>query len=694
MKPDDILEAMNQIDDKWIEPVEKLRSKATIRKRINKFTSQFMKAAACIGIFVLGFWVLNLFGIIHRDATDVCDDVELESVEDEVCEGENAACSQEYVQDWESELYEGESLAEGDAGDMENSVAGYDEIYDHMSRIWSDRKREQALDREQTESAESSENSSIVNSDVSYGTTNVQVQGVEEGDILKTDGRYLYNKAYNWDGKNGIQIVDTQDGMKLKMFLAGFHNIEEFYVWENFLIVFNIGSEMGAETRRDEFTGKEIEYDASNYKVMIYDISDVSMPKLIKSFKINGSYHTSRLVDGYLYSFGAYTAYEPIRESYYDVYIPSCDGRMLTPEEIFLTQEGTSTSYMVMVSIDLRNPSEFVETKAVVSYSYQYYITNEHIYTVDWKSVEDGAGWRSGKNLLQKFSYKDGHFEWIAKGEIPGSSISSFAMDEYQDHLRVVTTVQKFKSKQLNVFGLKTMDGKIEEGKKTNALYVLDEYLNQVGCIENLAEGEDIYSARFLGDTGYFVTFYETDPLFAVDLSVPENPVILSELKLPGFSDYLHFYDENLLLGVGKEVDEKTGEISGLKLSLFDITDPCNVQEISKVVLDDYNSYDIDDDYHALLIDPVKNLIGFEAICLEYGDGYVNEYKDYFIFSIENRAIVQKLKIDTPDEYVWYNHSRGTYIGDVFYVAHRRGNIRSFDLNTGVLIEELFDEDF
>ena len=107
------------------------------------------------------------------------------------------------------------------------------------------------------------------------------------------------------------------------------------------------------------------------------------------------------------------------------------------------------------------------------------------------------------------------------------------------------------------------------------------------GNIGDLAEGEDIRSARFLGDIGYFVTFRNTDPLFSVDLSDPSDPKILGELKITGFSSYLHFYGENKLLGVGNEVDPETGAYTGIKLAMFDVSDPSNVKQLHKFVIKD-----------------------------------------------------------------------------------------------------------
>ena len=127
-------------------------------------------------------------------------------------------------------------------------------------------------------------------------------------------------------------------------------------------------------------------------------------------------------------------------------------------------------------------------------------------------------------------------------------------------------------------------------GNSTNSLLVLDENLKVIGEIEDLAPGEQIYSARFLGDTGYFVTFRNMDPLFSVDLTNPKKPKILGELKITGFSEYLHPYDDNLLLGIGREISPDKGNFKGLKLSMFDISNPKNVTEIQKIVEKSYEN--------------------------------------------------------------------------------------------------------
>jgi len=166
-----------------------------------------------------------------------------------------------------------------------------------------------------------------------------------------------------------------------------------------------------------------------------------------------------------------------------------------------------------------------------------------------------------------------------------------------------------------------------DEGEKdSNTLYILDENLKELSRIEGLAEEERVYSARFMGNTGYFVTFRQTDPLFSVDLSDPSNPKILGELKIPGFSEYLHPYGEGQLLGIGMDVDESGTVTNGVKISMFDISDPTDVKEFQKYVMEGAYSTDVAYNYKAAFVDVEKNMIGFTV----YG-----EMAEYYIFSYE-----------------------------------------------------------
>ncbi len=277
---------------------------------------------------------------------------------------------------------------------------------------------------------------------------------------------------------------------------------------------------------------------------------------------------------------------------------------------------------------------------------------------------------------------------------MPGRLLDSFSLNESGGYLRAAATVtecgrlQMTKDETGEVLGYAYVIPEENEGL-TNSLYVLDENLKITGKIEGLAAGEQIYSARFLGDTAYFVTFRQTDPLFAVDVSSPEEPELLSELKVSGFSEYLHFYGDNLLLGLGFEADENTGEQKGLKLCMFDISDPANVSEQTRLELaGDGYSYHYSPalyDYKSLLIDPERNLIGFEA---QGTAGNVSR-QAYLVYSYENGSFVKKLEIVMKNSTGGYDSCRGTFIGESFYLLIQDGSVQEYSLETGELLEEL-----
>ncbi len=214
--------------------------------------------------------------------------------------------------------------------------------------------------------------------------------------------------------------------------------------------------------------------------------------------------------------------------------------------------------------------------------------------------------------------------------------------------------------------------------RKNSALYILDEKLKQVSTLEGLAEDEQIYSARFLGDTAYFVTYKQVDPLFSVDLSNPKKPVILGELKIPGFSEYLHPYSENQLLGIGMDTDEDGMTTNGVKLSMFDITDPSNVSEVNKQVLKDVYGSNVFYDYKAVLIDGEKNLIGFSA----HGDS-----QHYYVYSYDENSGFTCL-LDHAIGNSWYGTIRGIYAGNTLYIVEGYA-IESYDLTTFDKIDDI-----
>lgn len=520
-----------------------------------------------------------------------------------------------------------EKIHKSDKLQMANS---YEEIYQLVKGPGQRYGHEIALEEEAKGTPEASvENSK--NTESSYSKTNTRTENVDEGDIVKTDGRYLY--VVKEEG-NGIGIVDTE-GNKLEQIteitLEGEFCISEIYVENSYLIILGTESEE-IYPAGDAIYRTEYEYAVESVcdtKSIVYDISDKRQPKEIGECLQSGGYSTSRLNNGYLYVFSQYSVNNP-EEERKEQYIPCVNEELLSLDKICMPDTESARNYTVITAIDIQNPSETTDSIGILSDQGLCYASAENIYLYETIWEEDGGR----TTEIRKFSYGEGKLTGVAKTRVNGYLNDSFSIDEYNGYLRLVTTVDR-----------------------TNAVYVLDEKLEETGKIENLAKDERIYSARFMGDIGYFVTYRETEPLFSVDLSDPANPKIIGELKIPGFSEYLHPYGDGLLLGIGMEDDGNDEKDRRVKLSMFDISDPSNVKEIDKIVLKDSYYSTAFEDYKSVLADAEKNLIGF----FTYG-----ERETYHIYGYDRvHGFTCKMQ-ETTGKYAW--HVQGVYLQDTFYL--------------------------
>ncbi len=632
--------------------------------------------------------------------------------------------------DWErgvpKELETKQSQEKG-AGKETEKGASYQELYDAFSDIWKEQdKMTVYVEERSTDSAgadtggeggaelfaESTvedagvENSSPKESSGSkdYGKTNQQEAEVEEADIIKNDGRYLYQVVFeDRTGRQAVQIADTRDGLKEASRIEEFdHEIQQIYVWKDSLVVVESGwvnevqeedSESGNFLDSVKGVVDEIfsygpgeDYREMSYsKIHIYNIEDRKNPELYHTFTLKGTYRDSRISDGYLYFFTACNAYRPRLEKDYQAYIPEVDGEPLAPEKIYLPEDTKTAAYLVMASINMEQPDQFTDTTAIVTGADRFYVSQNSIYVTDSMYVDYGTeGKQSDSTRIFRFSYQDGIMKKEAEGTVKGILLDDMAMNEYKGYLRMVTTVESQNVQEVkdDITGEVIGNDGIDV-ETSNSLYVLDENLKTAGKIENLAKDERIYSARFMGNAGYFVTFRQTDPLFSVDLSNPKKPKVLGELKISGFSEYLHFYGENLLLGIGMEADEETGATDGMKLSMFDISDPSDVKEQSKLMLP-YDYAMALYDYKSVFIDTDKNLFGFSA------EDYEEDYRlEYVLFTYADGAFQEKMKIDCSDSKVYSHSVRGTYIGERFYLMCANGRIEEYSLADGSKTGEL-----
>lgn len=506
----------------------------------------------------------------------------------------------------------------------------------------------EASEKEETAIGSTKEQLLCADATGDYSNTNVRQEGVDEADVAKTDGRYLYVLE---DDGDYVSIVDTKTNMKKisEIKAPKDETIEEFYLIEKnkkVVMICSNSSDDDYEDVEDVTRSSLISKQTEGTQVVTYDVQDKKHPKKAGEVSQSGEYESSRISDGYLYLFSNYWVPENWKKKHPETYIPYVDDSLMKAKDICLPDGMKGCMYEIISAIDLKHPDKIADSKAIFSEGGDAYVSNKNIYYYEEEWTGNG---KQEKTLLRKLSYKKGKLAVVAQKTFKGYLNDSFSIDEHDGYLRMVVT-----------------------RGKTNAVYVLDQKLKLTGKITNLAKDERVYSARFLGDTGYFVTYKEMDPLFSVDLSNPKNPKILGRLKIPGFSNYLHFYGEDKLLGIGMDVDKKGDVTDGVKLSMFDISDKKNVKEEHKYTLKDVYSTDVEWDYKAALIDVEKNIIGFPA-------GGENRQM-YYLFSYTEEKGFQcnmKEKIYGSDAL----STRGIYIKDRLYVIN--GNVlKAYSLKT------------
>ena len=446
-----------------------------------------------------------------------------------------------------------------------------------------------------------------------FSKTNIQVEGVDEPDIIKTDGLYIYLLA---NGKIFIIKAYPPENASISSEIS----IEEscypvnIFINENFLIVFCSSFRYSME--------KSSYWSTSTTTIKIYNITNKTNPKIIRNIEVDGNYFDSRMLDRYIY----------VITNKYDLYYILENNETIDVLEIRINNEtkkvpASSIYYVDMpdaintitnvVAIDLKS-GEVNQKSFLIGGTQSIYVSKNNIFlTSPYFSIER---YTIG-TVIHRISISEGNISYEAKGEVPGYILNQFSMDEFNDFLRIATTT-----------------GNIWDGTSSNNIYILDGNLTIVGKIENIAVGEKIYSARFIGDKAYLVTFKKVDPFFTIDLSEPYNPKVLGKLKIPGYSDYLHPYDENHIIGIGKETiealeiekDERDLDFAwyeGLKIALFDVSDFKNPKEVAKVVIGDRGTDSpVLYDHKALLFDKEKELFVIPVSLYEISDEIKEKY--------------------------------------------------------------------
>ncbi len=504
--------------------------------------------------------------------------------------------------------------------------------------------------------------------------TNVREQGVDEADIIKTDGTWIYILRnceklliVRADGRN-TELVSVTD-LDAPAGNGGRYSADMYVDGDQLFIA----CEENVKIEGQSSDSQEYIYQWKNVSTLYtYDISEREHPELTGEFSQDGSYSQSRKVGGTIYLYSRW--YPDVRETFENSnMIPKIDSADLPAEKICIPDCVTDAAYLIVSSVKTDDPSAAYDTKALISGAGLVYATQQSLYVVnsDYDSVPL-------KSEIVKFALEEGDIRGIGACKVRGEVHNSFSIDEYNDHLRVLTTYRGSETAGImeflgDIFGFDYYDD--QEWVRRNAVYIFDKDMHRVSKLGGIARNEEIRSARYFGDTVYFVTFRNTDPLFTADLSDPEHPVITGELKVSGFSSYLHPYGEGRLLGMGYEADEDTGRTTGLKLSMFDVSDPTNVKEIGRYVIPGITWCAALDNYKAILAAGNRNLIGF---CYS---------GRYMVFSFDEEEGFKKvLHYDLLEDMIaseYYDDTfRGLYIDNELYVAGP-GSVTAFDMENG-----------
>ncbi|MCK5332398.1 beta-propeller domain-containing protein [Candidatus Parcubacteria bacterium] len=607
-----------------------------------------------------------------------------------------------------------------------------------------------------------------------YSTTNIQVAGVDEGDFVKTDGKYIYTIA-----EKDVVIIEAipaenaEEVSRIKLDITP----SGIYLNDDKLLIYGQNRSYNIQEYQDIIP--QGRFQISSY-LKIYDISDRRNPIEKKSYELEGNLSSSRMIGEYVYFIT--TSQQYLYNEKFPVPIVIEDGEVLSsektaancncPDVYYFDVPYQSYNFTFVSSLNIKDENAELNSEVYLLDSNQnnLFVSENNVYITFNKVINEGEltmgimieifkeyifpelsekdreriekienadedilskmekfgkimmivgryenvledreedlgkkfeeeyekrvkekfediSKELEKTVIHKIEIKEGKLEYKTSGEVTGIVLNQFSMDENEGYFRIATTRSRDWS---------SLSG--EGAQSYSNLYVLDADLNVVGKVEELAEGERIYAVRFMQNRAYMVTFKQTDPLFVIGLDDPTNPEVLGELKVPGFSSYLHPYDATTLIGLGKESDEKGRITGGIKLSLFDVSDVANPKEIDKFVLGDRNSNSIAINEHkAFLFSKDKNLLVLPVTMqedmmviqdqIQEGESIV-DFKErilimppqptrkYFngavVFNISKKGFELKGKIDHADEnsnsyYGNNNVKRSLYIGDTLY---------------------------
>lgn len=573
-------------------------------------------------------------------------------------------------------------------------------------------------------------------SDEDYSGTNVQVKNVDEADYIKIDGTYAYLVS-----ENTLSIIHVYPAENAKVVTKvsldiESQNIQNMFLNDDRLVIFYHESDYESEIPPFEFVPQEI-YKPKTHALTV-DVSDKESPKILRDYTIDGNLYDARMIGDYVYfvtssginynhpviprimdgsrtvmvpdvfyfdSFerdynfntvtamnifedkttsetflmggagtvyvsetGFYIAYQKnLHPGYYDVFKKNSFFDVIVP---MLPKSVQSKIDMVAEdpTLDWNQKWSVISDVLQESFNRMQNTQKEKLISeIEKKVYEYQARARESlqSTVIHKILLDGDKIEYNAKGEVPGRLLNQFSMDENKDRFRVAVTYDHYDYKQ--------------GGRQYNAVFVLDETLKVVGSVDGLAPDESIYSARFMGDRLYLVTFEQIDPFFVIDLS-QDTPKILGELKIPGFSNYLHPYDEDHIIGIGRDTEErKNGGVRqlGVKIALFDVSDVNHPKVLDDIIFENKDSRtEAANDHKAFLFDQRNGILSIpfeESNRIKTSGSEYDYWYGFYVFKLDTVNGIELKNIiehyDDADDIDQYLSPRSFYIEDILYTV-------------------------
>jgi uncharacterized secreted protein with C-terminal beta-propeller domain len=579
-------------------------------------------------------------------------------------------------------------------GENVGTFASYEELKEYLSNI---NLNNFFYYLEETPESAQDDSVAITGEKRDYSQTNNQVEGVEEADTILTDGYYLYilsgSKFFiiNADTLETVYQYEEEDD-----YFSG------LYLYEDSIVL------VGSYYTYDELLNPEVDGEYQSYyyrynhgaKVIVLDKTDMENIEVQRELKFDSSYITSsRMIDGYLYLimnnylYSYFYDEENIIPKYQDS-LTSDDFELLDISDIYyIPSDGQSYSYLMLASFKV-DVDEEVDLKAYLGSTYQIYMSENNLYTTVYKySYDQETFVYDYETFILRFAIEDNKLVYKAMGKISGAPLNQFSMDEYDGKFRIAVTDYDYSG---------------EAALITNTLFILDatseDKMDEVSSLSGLGKpGERIYAVRFSEDRAYVVTFVNTDPLYTLDLSDQENPVIIGEYYEEGVSDYLHEITDNLMIGVGRNAETDgygNTYFTGVKIALYDTSGDESVNLETSFVEGEYSYTSVIYNHKAFVyFTPEDSDFTYIAIPVSiYYQNYYRYSQKLFVFKVHHTGdleLVAELEHFNDENNYFDTIEKAVMIENYIYTLSF-SQVQVFDMNNdfSFVDKNIFNEMF